>query len=353
MTACADSTMLRTHLDHPEAELDAHLDECDVCSGLLRSVAADAGYVRTQLDRLAASDDLRPVDVEAALAAVRAEMAQPVAVLPTPVTAQRRSVGRRLLSSAAVVLVVAGVAFTPPGRSAVAATLDAFRGERLQAVSVDLDEWAAAPLYEGMRALDAIGDVDLSGLDEPTEVADVAAAEDLAGLDAPELPGVPDRVVALAPGIARIVLESRPDNDVPPALDGAALVVEVPGAMGTIFGPADGSPEIVVGRSGSLVIRAEGAPLEDIRELLLSVDELPVELRRQLADIDDWRSTIPIPVPLDGPGWEELEIDGREALAFGDDSGLGALVLRHDPDGVTVVGGRITVSRAIELASEA
>lgn len=353
MTACADSTMLRTHLDHPGAELDAHLDDCEVCSGLLRSVAEDAGYVRTQLDRLAASDDLGPIDVEAALAAVQTEVARPIAVLPVPVTTRRDPVGRRLLTAAAVVLVVAAVAFTPPGRSAVAATLDAFRGERLQAVGVDLDEWAGAPLYEGMRALDAIGEVDLSDLDEPTEVVDVAAAEDLAGIDAPALPGVPDRVFALAPGIARIVLEATPGNEVPPALDGAALVVEVPGALGTIFGPSDGPPEIVVGRSGSLVIRAEGAPLEDIREFLLSVDELPAELRRQLADIDDWRSTIPIPVPVDGPGWEELEIDGRDALAFGDDSGFGALVLRHHPDGVTVVGGRITVSRAIELASEA
>ena len=353
MTACADSTMLRTHLDRPDAELDAHLDDCEVCSGLLRSVAEDAGYVRTQLDLLASTEDLGPVDVEAALAAVQADVAPPIVVLPTPLTARRHPVGRRLLSVAAVVLVVAGVAFTPPGRRAVAATLDAFRGERLQAVSVDLDEWAGAPLYEGMRALDAIGDVDLSGLDEPTEVADVAAAEDLAGITAPVLPGVPDRVVALAPGSVRIVLEERPGNDVPPALDGAALVVDVPGALGAIFGPPDGPPEVVVGRSGSLVIRAEGAPLEDIREFLLSVDELPGELRRQLADIDDWRSTIPIPVPLDGPGWEEIEIDGRDALAFGDDSGFGALVLRHDPDGVTVVGGRITISRAIELASDA
>lgn len=353
MTACADSTMLRTHLDDPDAELDAHLDDCEVCNGLLRSVAEDAGYVRTRLDRLAGSDDLAPIDVEAALAAAQAEVEHPVTVLPIPLAVQRPPVGRRLLSSAAVVLVVAGVALTPPGRSAVAATLDAFRGERLQAVSVDLDEWAGAPLYEGMRALDAIGDVDLSGLHEPTEVADAAAAEDLAGLDAPELPGVPDRVVALAPGIVRIVLEEGPGNDVPPALDGATLVVEVPGALGAIFGPSDGPPETVVGRSGSLVIRAEGAPLEEIRDYLLSVEELPGELRRQLADIDDWRSTIPIPVPVDGPGWEELEIDGRDALAFGDDSGFGALVLRHDPDGVTVVGGRMTVSRAVELASEA
>lgn len=58
-------------------------------------------------------------------------------------------------------------------------------------------------------------------------------------------------------------------------------------------------------------------------------------------------------MPLDGPGWREVEVGGRPAVSFGDESGLGALVLRHDADGVTVVGGRIPVSRAIELADAA
>jgi hypothetical protein len=60
-----------------------------------------------------------------------------------------------------------------------------------------------------------------------------------------------------------------------------------------------------------------------------------------------------VPVPLDGPGWEEVEVAGRPAIAFGDDTGLGALVLRQDPDGVTIVGGRIGVERALELAAGA
>ena len=56
-----------------------------------------------------------------------------------------------------------------------------------------------------------------------------------------------------------------------------------------------------------------------------------------------------MPVPLDGPGWDEVEVAGRPAIAFGDDSGLGALVLRQDADGVTVVGGRISIGRALDL----
>jgi hypothetical protein len=353
MNDCADSTMLRAHLDHPEAALDAHLDGCGVCSGLLRSVAEDAGYVRRTLALLdpGGADD---VDVEAALAAVHASVA-PAPVVPLTSAPGHRfaPVGRRHVLSAAAALVVLVLAVTPAGRSAVAATLDAFRGERLQAVNVDLEAWATAPGSEGMQALEALGDVDTDDLNEPVKVDDVAEAEEVTGIEAPTLSATPDRIIALAPGTARLVLQTRSGNGVPADLDGAALVVEVPGAIVAVYGPEDGVPRLVVGRSGELVVRAEGASLETIRSFLLSRDELPADLRSQLAAIDDWRSTIPVPVPLDGPGWKDVEVGGRQAIAFGDESGLGALVLRKDPDGVTVVGGRITASRALELAAEA
>jgi hypothetical protein len=234
----------------------------------------------------------------------------------------------------------------------VAATLDAFRGERLQAVSVDLESWATSG-SEGFQALEDIGDLDVSGLTEPDEVDDVAEAEEVAGIDAPTLEDAPDHLVAMAPGTVRLTLQTRAGNGVPADLDGTTLIVEVPGVIGAIYGPTDGVPELVVGRSGTPVVRAEGAPLDEVRSFLLSRDELPADLRAQLADIDDWRNTIPVPVPVDGPGWKDVEVAGRPAIAFGDETGLGALVLRNDTDGVTVVGGRITASRALELAAEA
>jgi hypothetical protein len=354
MTDCADSTTLRAHLDHPEATLDAHLDACSTCAGLLRSVAADAGFTRRALALLDPADDAERtyVDVDAALAAVRVE-ASAAPVVPLASRGHRlRSGGRRLALSGAAALLVLVVALTPVG-SVLAGVLDVFRGERLQIVTVDFTGWAASINPEDARILESLGDVDMRGLTEPVEVNDVAGAEALAGITAPALAEAPDYLIALAPGTVRLVLVARDDNGVPAELDGAALVVDVPGAIGAVYGPAGRAPEVVVGRSGPLVVRAEGAPLEAIRAFVLSREELPAELRAQLAAIGDWRSTIPVPVPLDGPGWEEVEVGGRPAIAFGDDSGLGALVLRQDPDGVTVVVGRIGVSQALELAEGA
>lgn len=353
MIECADSTMLRVHLDNPDADLERHLDACDDCAGLIRSVAADAGFAHRRLALLDPAPHEPAVDVEAALRVVSAKVPRTlVAVTPTAAPARRVPVRRLALAGAAlIVAVVVGV--TPVTRNAVAATLDAFRGERLQAMSVDIGNWSDAPIYEGIQALERLGTLDLSGLDEPRLVADEAEAAELAGIVAPNLPDEPDRLVALEPGVARIVLERTDDNEVPAALDGAALVLDVPGSIGAIWGSTDGPPQLVMGRSGSLSVRAEGAPLEEIRSFLLSVDELPEDLRAQLADIGNWRSTIPVPVPIDGPGWRDVELSGRQAIVFGDDSGLGAIVLRQDPDGVTVVGGRITADRAVDLASAA
>jgi hypothetical protein len=353
MIDCADSTTLRTHLDHADAELDAHLDECEACTRLLHSVADDAGFAQRHLALLDDPADL-DVDVDAALADVRRR----IPVAPVVPIAPRRAGGgrgRRLaLAGAAAVVVIAGTV-TPAGRSAVAAALDAFRGQRLQPVLVDIAAGADAFGPDDVAALAELGDLDTSALHDPEVVPDVAAAEALAGIEAPTLPlpGAPRRVVALAPGTARLTLRAGGGNGVPDDLDGATLVVEVPGAIGAVFGPADGPPEVAIGRAAPLVVRAEGASLDDLRSFLLTRDELPADLRRQLADIDDWRSTIPVPVPVDGPGWQEVEVAGRRAIAFGDGTGLGAIVVRQDPDGVTVVGGRIGIDRALALAARA
>jgi hypothetical protein len=441
MTDCADSTLLRVHLDHPDGVLEAHLDTCDACAGLLRSVAEDAGVARVALARLdPAGSDPAPTgaDVEAALAAVLAradldrtdlDRSDPGAT-PVPVTTARRRfrpsrrsghaggsrrsghadgsrrsghAGRRLVLPGAAAVLIVVTALTPAGRGAVAGVLDVFRGTRLQPVAVDATAWAASFGPDDARALEALGTVDTSRLSEPDEVADAAAAEATAGIRAPKVTERPDRYVAMAPGTARLTLVAKPGNGVPAELDGATLLVDVPGAIGAVYGPAAGpsgrgsgevgpsgrgsgevgpsgrgsgevgpsgrgsgqdrpsgrasgkldAPRLVVGHTGPLVIRAEGAPLETVRSFVLSREELPADLRAQLAAIGDWRSTIPVPVPRGGPGWDETEVAGRPAIAFGDDSGVGAFVVRQDPDGVTVVGGRIGVSRALDLAAGA
>lgn len=355
MTTCADSTALRAHLDHPDPALEVHLDGCDVCPGLLAAVAADMGATRQAL-RLLDHDVPADIDVDRALADLSPRPAT-VAASPTPIHAPRGAIGRvlaaagpRLAVAAAVALLAVAVVLTPAGRGALAQALDSFRGQQLQVVPFDP---SALPLDEaGMQALTTLGEVDLDGLAQPSDVPDMAAAEGVAGIPGPSLTEPADRLIAAAPGTVRLTLQTRDGNGVPSHLDGAVLRVAIPGVIGAMYGDEE-MPRMVIGRSALLQVDAEGAPLEDIRAFLLSRPELPEDLRAQLASIEDWRSTLPIPVPVDGPGWRDVTIGGRPGVAFGDSSGLGTLVLRQDVDGITVVGGPMPVEDALAIAAGA
>ena len=250
MIDCADSTTLRAHLDHADPSVEAHLDECDECTGLLHAVAEDAGYVQRALDALADGDDTN-VDVEAALGAAHQRAVAPVVLLrPRPAaTRTATSTGRRMALAGVAAAVVLFATVTPAGRSAVAQALDAFRGERLETVAVDLESLEES-IGPDLRALAALGEVDTRALVEPEEVADAAEAEAVAGIEAPTYEGTPDHLVALAPGTVRLILDAREGNGVPAELDGAALVVDVPGAIVAAWGGDDGPPDLVVGHAG-------------------------------------------------------------------------------------------------------
>lgn len=354
MTTCADSTSLRAHLDHPESRLEAHLDGCEICSGLLTAIAADAGVTRRALAVLDA-DTPAPLDVDtdAALASALTSTADAPVVIDRPHGRVRRAlaaVGPRMAVAASVVVLALAVVLTPAGRSAVAQALDGFRGEQLEVVAFDPTSLQVEPA--DMQALAGLGEVDLGGMAEPADVTDMAAAEAVAGITGPTLPDTPDRLIAAAPGQVRLTLVARDGNGVPAELDGSVLEASIPGVIGAVYGDAE-MPRMVIGRSGLLQIDAVGASLEDIRAFLLSREELPADLRGQLAAIEDWQSTLPIPVPVDGPGWVDVTIDGRPGVAFGDSSGLGTLVLRDDADGITVVGGLIPVEDALAIAADA
>ncbi|WP_420451846.1 hypothetical protein [Ilumatobacter sp.] len=374
MIDCADSTMLRTHLDHPDERVEAHLDGCATCSGLMRSVAADSGVAHRAIamldhERAQASDAPSSggarVDTEAALATALATVGGRDRGRSRPpgdgaLSAARRHRARRSARRAVVVAAAAVVAFaaaaTPIGRDLAAEALDGFRGDRIEVIAVDADAWAELLGDAGSDGtLAELGEIDVGGLGEPRRVADLAAAAAVAGIAPPRLSVVPEVVRAAPPGTARLILDAAGGAGVPDELDGAALVVDVPGVIVSTVAVPDATSTtrtpVVVARAGRVEARAEGAELGDLRDFLLGRDELPPALRAQLADIDDWRATLPLPVPADAVGWEEVRVGGRRAIAFGDDTGLGALVVREDPDGVTVVGGPIAVGAALDLAA--
>ncbi|WP_370326170.1 hypothetical protein [Euzebya sp.] len=356
-TACPSTGALRTHLDQSSAAVESHLDECDACRDVIVGLAADAGVARRLIGALDPVDPSGPQPPARTVSRTGPPASPPAPTAPAGRADSRRP-GRRarrwrpqrvatLPALGVVVALAVALVLTPGGRTAVAQFLDTFRGERLQVVQIDVDA------IGDLSGLADLGDVAVDRADEPTTTSDPADAEAVSGLVPPDADALiaalgtdaTPTYIASGGGAATLTLRSRDGNGVPPALDGAAIRVTVPPAVATLLvdetssapTPSGGDhldldlaglPQLVAGRAGAVEIAADGAPLEDIRAFLLARDELPDSLRDQLAGIDDWRHTLPIPVPSDGElVWDAITLDGAPAVAFGDDSGLAAAVI--------------------------
>lgn len=349
MITCPEPGALRAALDGERPDVAAHVEECRSCRTRSADHADDAAFVAARLPTAApVADDA----AEAALARVQARSLAPAVALPR----RRRDAGSllRVAASVLTVLLVGGLLSTSSGRAAAASFLERFRAERLAAVPVDF----AAVDPAALKGLFELADVkDLDQLVDPQPVHSLDAAADVAGftvtpLNRDALPAGftgPVEVLAQAPQTVRITFPDR--GDVPADIRGATLVLDVPGAVVQAVGGEGDRPVAIRGEAGSLEVAVEGGPtLAEVRDSLLSLPGLPAETMAALREIDDWETTLPLPVPVGGIAWSETTVAGRPALAFGDETGVGSVLLWHDGDRFVGVGGSLPLSQTRALA---
>jgi hypothetical protein len=156
----------------------------------------------------------------------------------------------------------------------------------------------------------------------------------------------------------------RQDVRLPDRFDGAALVLTIPTVVvldytGPFTVPILGQqsttegPVLLVGQAGQLEASVEGkVTLEELREFLLSLPGLPPDTVRSLRAIHDWRTTLPIPLPVEMLRWRETTIAGVAGLMLTDSIvGIGnAAVWQRDGRiyGVAALGGEQGVRRVAE-----
>ena len=334
---CPDEGRLRAHVDVTDDTVSAHVEACAACAARLDDLRASARFAARAIAGL---DHGAPVDVDAAWAA-----------RPRPVTAGTSRAwwsGTTTGIAAAFValLVSALMVVTPTGRQAAADFLSQFRAERLTVVTFDPDEPSAA-----MEGIDEIAEVEVDD-EPPSAVADLDEAADVAGFAPTAVSALPDdaradQVVASPPSTVRLTFRSDLAPDLPEDLDGAKLMVQVPGSVVTTYA-LDGG-QLFVAESDQLVVEAQGADLADIRTYVLSRPEVPPSLARQLLAIDDWTATLPVPVPVDSDAWRETTIAGHPGLVITDTMGSG--VLWHDGERIHAVAGTgVDVDRLTRIA---
>lgn len=349
MIPCPNSGALRAALDGERPDVAAHLAQCTSCQDRTAALEDDAAFAAP---KFATPAGAAVADVDAALARVRARSNEPsVTVLP------RRRLGDGMLRAAAglaAVVLVGGMLATSGGRAAAAAWLERFRAEQVAVVPLDF----AAVDPSNLEALTGLADIEgLERLINPERVADLDAAATIAGFTATPLdrellpPSVtgPTEVLAQAPQIVRITFHERPD--VPAEIQGATLILQVPGAVVQGVGdPGDGAA-MLRGEAGALQVDVEGGPsLGEVREALLSLPGLPKETVAALRAIEDWETTLPLPVAAGEIVWSETTVNGRPALAFGDESGLGSALVWNDGEHFVGVAGTVPLSQVRNLA---
>jgi hypothetical protein len=400
---CPDLGALRASLDDvpagtPTATRD-HLRACPSCADTLAELQRNAELAAPAIALTAPADPPSEAATEAALArleqrrarlaAARAataaataardpdSAAAPAAVVPLARRRRLAGLGARTRAVAAALVatvVLTGLVATPGGRAAAASFLGQFRSQRFQAVPLDASQATkVGQVLDGLVTSGVFsGDPEqVADLGEPQVAADLAQAERIAGFAVPAVdPSVlpagvqhtPRRILVTRAREARITFDrdralawmaahGRPGARLPERYDGTQLVVHVPALVVQQFAGRDGGPALLVGEAGTLGLDTEGgASLEELREVVLGLPGLPAELVARLRAIEDWRTTLPLPVPADQVSSRPVTVRGAEGLSFADQSGrLHALVWQRDGH-IWGVGGVIGADEARGVA---
>jgi hypothetical protein len=252
---------------------------------------------------------------------------------------------------------------TPEGRTAAAQFLAQFRSQRFAVVTIEPGRERGYLAF-----LDHLGTIQGGGRARATAetVASVAEASRRVGFpvqqpDPAALPAglAPTPKVQVWPSNqfrftfdrekaqAYYRTTGHPEVSLPARFDGASLVVAVPAAAFLEYTAPGNTQMLMLGQARELEVGVEGAvTLADLREFLLSLPDLPPDTVRQLRAIEDWRTTLPIPVPVDEIAWQQVMIAGGPGLLLADQTGIGSGALwQHDGRVYGVAG----TARAAEI----
>lgn len=383
---CVERGDLRAFLDEelPGAErvrIEEHLLSCTSCCNELEALRVNAAFAMTAFDRVAP----RPVEVPQpswSRIRARAEGRRPV----TPgwgLSQMLRNLfgfagGSRLRAAAstATVLAIVALLFTfSPVQTVASSFLSIFRVQKFVAVQVDPSS------LPKMAAPGELGSLTTTGNFNPRQVT-AAEAEKAIGFKAPAPGTLPAgiesnpraftvteaRSTTFTPDLKKVraYLSSIGAADVklPENLDGASITLQLPAGVQVLYAekgainsssegvpiPAQGQKFLYVGATGSPTLDVpEGLDVEQIRAQALKMPGLPAELVSQLKAVDDWRSTVVVPV-VKGTS-REVKVQGATGLAITQPDGKGTSLLWPKDGRIYAVSGSFGEAELLAVAN--
>ena len=279
----------------------------------------------------------------------------------------------RVIAVALVLVLGLGAALSFSSvREAAAGFLSIFRVEKVQTVSLDLNDLQQieSALREGGRKVDLkqFGRLEVDGKVKMTPVT-LAEAQKMVSFAVKEPQVVPPGLFPLqilysSPATASFTLKVNNVNALlehfgsksllPPELDGKKFSLDLPAAVVMQWAAPDGRPELTIVQSYSPQLKVpEGVDLENVRKALLGLPILPDDLKRQLTAIDDWQHTAVIP-GING-STRSVTVQGVPG-AFITEPGSGGLSGENSliwvKDGLFyAVQGKITCEQALQTAN--
>lgn len=376
--ACPDIGALRGWLDAGPSEVDPaveqHICDCESCQDALAVMRVNASFAATAIASLA-------FDPPREFALV--ERSSDTAVKPAPIERKPMISSNRwrvaLVGTAAAVL-LGLVAGTPAGRDAAAQFLAQFRSQRFAAITID-----SAQHTSPMAELQHYGTlVDTMGKASPTEVPSTDALASHSGLTLklPQASSIPEALrgtrryyitpeaelrftLDRAKATAYLSSIGKGDFVFPQKMDGVSLIVNVPKTALIAYGDnlaamdkdqtlaGGASPkQLIIGQSNLVTAGTDGkVSLDELRDFLLSLPGLPADTVRQLRSIQDWRTTLPIPVGISSMTWRDATIAGNQGLLFGDVNGRLSAGIWQANNTLFGVGGTITTDELMKVAA--
>lgn len=380
---CPTDGGLRMSLDVDDAAMRAvrqHVARCVACTrrvAVLRRHASSSAQAMSALDA-----EMADIDVSIAYRAFRAALADQPARHIAGGTRMGQLFATRSMRAAsafvAVVAVVVAVAFSPM-RTVADDFLNQFRVQKFAAVTIPMD--MLSPLQSAglagmsdedkqqlqdtlsqLGAFDTTFQYDRQNLPAPMTLAEAEAR--FGNIDKPgNLPdgfdGAPNAYLTEA-GTASYALNTANAQELIDSLGLPIYTLPDPAQYPTLnftaniqaaalleYTNADGK-KVVVGQMASPTLDIpDGIDMNALREDILRFPGLPADLVAQLRSIDNWESTLIVPIPQ-GATSEDITINGEPGLLI--EHNLGSAVLWQKDGVLHAVIGQVSADEARNIA---
>jgi hypothetical protein len=340
---------LRAYLDGELAarEAQTHLAGCPDCAARLTTLETQSEQVRHRLAALDRQLD-HSMPPRAALARFRERLPRGAKPKETSVFTQLFSKRSRPIWAGLTLVALLALAFSfAPVRAWAGEFLGLFRVQQITVLPIDTTRLGELTNDEtlghqiGQLFSDSITVLREPG--DPQAAADAAEASQLAGFNvrlASDHP--PAQIVVQGGGAFEFVVDrdqaqailneaGRSDLQLPPALDGATIGVDIPTGVTTAYGPCPNLSPTRKGESEEIergyavaypdcmllaqipspsVTTPPDLNAQELAEIGLQFVGMTAEEAHSFSQTVDWTSTLVIPIPRNAASYEEVSVDG-------------------------------------------